>query len=213
MKARRLILLGPPGAGKGTQSVRLVDDLGIPQISTGDLLRAARKAGTELGNQAKSYMDAGALVPDELVLALVEERLAQADAQAGYILDGFPRNVSQAQALADRDITIERVVSMEVPSELLMGRLCGRRVCRACGASFHVEFNPTAQADVCDRCGGETYQRKDDKPEVIENRLAVYAEETAPLAAFYEARGTLRRVDGAGAMDAVYEAILAALEV
>lgn len=213
MKAQRLILLGPPGAGKGTQSERLVKTLCVPQISTGDLLRAARKAGTELGNQAKAYMDAGALVPDELVLALVEERLAAPDAGTGYILDGFPRNEAQAEALAARKVELDRVVNLVVPDELLIGRLSGRRVCRNCGASYHVEFRPTAREGVCDACGGEVYQRPDDAAAVIAQRLEVYREQTAPLVAYYEKAGILRTVAGHGAMDEVFERIVEALEL
>ncbi len=213
MKAKRLILLGPPGAGKGTQSERLVVDLGIPQVSTGDLLRAARKAGTDLGNQAKDFMDAGKLVPDELVVALVEARLREDDAQVGYILDGFPRTEAQAEAMTQRDIRIERVVNLQVPNEKLIGRLSGRRVCRECGASFHVQFKPTKVEDACDKCGGETYQRKDDSPAVIAQRLETFAAQTAPLIAYYDRFGLLRHVDGQGAMGDVYEGIVAALEV
>ncbi len=213
MQAKRLILLGAPGAGKGTQSERLVADLGIPQISTGDLLRAARKAGSELGNEAKAFMDAGTLVPDELVIALVEERLKGGDAKAGYILDGFPRTTAQAEAMTDRGIVVDRVVHLRVPNEELIDRLSGRRVCRECGASFHVRFKPTAVEGVCDKCGGETYQRKDDSPEVIAQRLDTFAAQTAPLVDYYETAGVLRHVDGNGAMTAVYEGITAALEV
>lgn len=213
MKAKRLILLGPPGAGKGTQSERLVSDLGIPQVSTGDLLRAARKAGTDLGNQAKDFMDAGKLVPDDLVVALVEARLREGDAQAGYILDGFPRTEAQAEAMTQRDIRIERVVNLRVPNEALIGRLAGRRVCRECGASFHVQFKPTKVADVCDKCGGEIYQRKDDSPAVIARRLETFAAQTAPLIAYYDRLGVLKHVDGQGAVNDVYEGIVAALEV
>lgn len=212
MSATRLILLGPAGAGKGTQSERLVRELGIPQVSTGDLLRAARAAGSDLGNQAKSFMDKGELVPDELVFQLVEERLAQDDAQKGYILDGFPRNLAQAQGLADRGVAIERVVNLQVPSSLLLPRLTGRRICRVCKASFHTQFRPTEVEGVCDLCGGETYQRKDDQPEAIEKRLSVYAEETAPLVAFYGEDGLVRQVDGVGEMEAVYGRILKALQ-
>ena len=207
------MLLGPPGAGKGTQSERLVADLGIPQISTGDLLRAARKAGTELGNQAKAFMDAGKLVPDELVIALVEERLAADDAQVGYILDGFPRTTAQAEAMTERGIVVERVVNLTVPNAELIDRLSGRRVCRDCGASFHVRFKPTKADGVCDKCSGETYQRKDDSAEVIAERLETFAAQTAPLVEYYESAGVLKHVDGDGAMGAVYEGILAALEV
>lgn len=213
MLAKRLILLGPPGAGKGSQSARLVEELGIPQISTGDLLREARKAGTELGRKAQAYMDAGELVPDELVLQLVEERLRADDAKEGYILDGFPRNEPQAKALEERRIAVARVVSIEVPREELVRRLTGRRVCRQCGATYHVDFKPTAKPGVCDRCGGETYQRSDDSLDVIDSRLRVYEENTAPLVAHYERTGKLRRVDGAGSFDAVYGNIKAALEL
>jgi adenylate kinase len=213
MLAKRLILLGPPGAGKGSQSARLVEEQGIPQVSTGDLLRAARKAGTPLGQRAQAFMDAGALVPDELVLELVEERLAQADAKAGYILDGFPRNEVQAKALEERGIVVERVVSIDVTAGELERRLAGRRICRQCGATFHESFKPTAVPGVCDACGGETYQRSDDRPEVIASRLRVYEESTAPLIAYYQRLGKLRRVGGEGAFEDVFASIKAALEV
>ncbi len=213
MQAKRLILLGAPGAGKGTQSERLVTELGIPQISTGDLLRAARKAGTELGNQAKDFMDAGKLVPDALVVALVSERLSEEDAQGGYILDGFPRTEAQAEAMASHEILIDRVVSLQVPKDELIGRLTGRRVCRDCGASFHMKFKPTKIDGQCDKCGAETYQRKDDSVEVIEQRLKTFEAQTAPLIAYYERQGVLSHVDGNGPMDRIYEGILAALEV
>jgi len=159
MGARRFILLGPPGAGKGTQSARLIETLEIPQISTGDLLRAARRAGTPLGVQAQSFMDAGKLVPDELVLSLVEERLAAADAQRGYILDGFPRNISQAEALDVRGVVVDRVVNIAVPFPELVERLAGRRVCQQCGATYHAVTQPPRAEGVCDRCGGVVGQR------------------------------------------------------
>lgn len=212
MTSKRLIFLGPPGAGKGTQASRIADEFGIPQVSTGDLLRAARKAGTELGKQAQSYMDAGALVPDDLVLKLVEERLAQPDAAEGYILDGFPRNEAQARALGERGIEIERVVSLVVAREVLVSRLTGRRVCKACGSTYHVEFSPTEVDGVCDKCGGETYQRKDDSEDVISNRLTVYEEQTAPLIAYYEATGKLVTLDGVGELSDVYQRVVGALE-
>ncbi len=210
---RKLILLGPPGAGKGTQSERLVEQLGIPQISTGDLLRANRKAGTKLGKKAQGYMDAGELVPDDLIIAMVKERLAQTDAQRGYILDGFPRTTAQAEAMVENDIVVERVVNLEVPKEALVERLSGRRICRECGASFHVAFKPTRKEGVCDRCEGETYQRADDSPAVIENRLDNFAAQTAPLIAFYGERGLLQNVSGEGEMSDVYQGILDALTV
>jgi len=212
MSARRFILLGPPGAGKGTQSARLLESLGIPQISTGDLLRAARKAGTELGKQAQAYMDAGQLVPDTIVLSLVEERLARDDARMGYILDGFPRNISQAEALAIRGIVVERVVNLVVESSALLGRLTGRRVCQQCGATYHIQTAPTAREGVCDACGGVVAQRKDDEAAVIANRLEVYERETSPLIEYYGRRDLLRSVDGLQTTDEVFDAVLAALE-
>ncbi len=212
MGARRLILLGPPGAGKGTQSARLIETLSVPQVSTGDLLRAARKAGTELGRMAQSFMDLGQLVPDDLVLSLVEERLSRDDAQFGYILDGFPRNIAQANALDSRGIVVERVVNVGVPLEVLVDRIAGRRVCQGCGATYHVANHPTRVSGVCDTCGGAVGQRKDDDAAVVESRLKVYASETAPLIDFYRERGILRDVDGLGSTESVFQAVQAALE-
>ena len=211
MGARRLILLGPPGAGKGTQSQRLIEHLGVPQVSTGDLLRAARREGTELGQQAQAFMDAGQLVPDTLIFELVEERLARADAASGYILDGFPRNVSQADEMARRNVAVERVVLMNVPEEALVARLAGRRVCTGCGSTYHVDTLPTRVEGVCDACGGSVVQRKDDESAVIAQRLQVYATETAPLVDYYTRAGLLRRVDGLGETAAVFASILDAL--
>lgn len=212
MVAKRLILLGPPGAGKGTQSARLIEALGIPQISTGDILRGAIAEGTELGRAAKAYMDQGQLVPDDLVLGLVEARLSRDDTRAGYILDGFPRNGEQAKALDDRGIVVERVISLVVPHDILVERLCGRRVCRGCGRSYHVDFSPTQEEGVCDKCGGEVYQRKDDAEEVIESRLKVYIDQTAPLITHYAAAGLLRTIEGNRAPNDVGAAILEALK-
>ena len=183
----RLILLGPPGAGKGTQAKRLASGLGAPQISTGDILRQAVSDGTELGRKAKSFMDRGALVPDEVVIGIIEERLRRHDCARGYILDGFPRTLPQAEALL-RTLTsiqasLDRVLSIEVPEEELVKRLAGRRVCRACGYMYHVKTNPARQAGVCDKCGGSLYQRDDDKEETIRHRLRVYREQTEPLIA------------------------------
>lgn len=209
--ATRLMLLGAPGAGKGTQAVRLVDELGIPQISTGDLLRNAVAQGTDLGKEAQTYMAAGKLVPDELVLSLVVARLSEPDAAKGYILDGFPRNISQAEALVARGIKLDRVLSLDVPKEELMGRLTGRRICRACQASYHLTFNPSKKEGVCDRCGGELYQRKDDSADVIANRLEVYEAQTAPLLDYYEKAGILRRIPGTGSIEGIYAAIQNAL--
>ena len=210
-----LILLGPPGAGKGTQAKRLVERYGIPQISTGDMLRAAVKAGTPLGLEAKKFMDAGALVPDSVVIGLVRERIQQPDCARGYMLDGFPRNVAQAEALdamlAELRQRIDHVVCIEVPNEELMRRLTGRRTCRSCGAGFHVAFDPPKKDGVCDHCGGELYQRDDDNEATVANRLKVYAAQTEPLIVYYERQGKLRRIAGLGPIDEIFGRIAAAL--
>ena len=212
----RLILLGPPGAGKGTQAKRLIERYGIPQISTGDILRAAVREGTELGKKAKQYMDAGQLVPDEVVIGIIRERLKEADCAKGFILDGFPRTVPQAEALksvlAELGQALDHVVSIEVPDEDLVERLTGRRTCRKCGAMYHVKFTPPKQEGVCDKCGGELYQRDDDKEETIRARLKVYHDQTAPLVEFYNEEGLLRRIDGVGSVDEIYGRILGVLE-
>lgn len=204
----RVILLGPPGAGKGTQAKLLVDRLQIPQISTGDMLRAAVKDGTPLGQQAKAFMDRGALVPDDVIIGLVRERLQRADCARGYILDGFPRTVAQAEALektlADLRLSLDHVLCLDVPSEDLVVRIAGRRTCRQCGAMSHVRFSPTKREGVCDACGGETYQRDDDREETVRRRLAVYADQTAPLVRFYDGRGLLRRIAGTGEIGEIF---------
>ena len=210
-----IILLGPPGAGKGTQAKRLIDTYGIPQISTGDMLRAALKAGTPLGLEAKKYMDQGALVPDSVVIGLVKERIAQRDCLKGYMLDGFPRNVSQAEAL-DKMLgglhqKIDHVVCVEVPNDELVKRLTGRRTCRNCGAGFHVMFDPPKKVDVCDKCGGELYQRDDDNETTVMSRLTVYDASTKPLIEYYERQGKLRPIDGVGNMDSILARIKAVL--
>lgn len=212
----KLILLGPPGAGKGTQAKMLTERFGIPQISTGDILRAAVKEGTPMGVKAKSFMDAGALVPDEVVIGIVRERLQKDDCGQGFILDGFPRTVAQADALKDalkelgRDL--DAVVSLEVDSEALVERLTGRRTCRQCGKGYHVKFDPPAVADRCDVCGGELYQRDDDQEATIRNRLDVYNRQTAPLVTYYRQAGLLVPIDGMMEMSAVQEKILAVLQ-
>jgi adenylate kinase len=211
----RLILLGPPGAGKGTQAKLLVERLGIPQVSTGDMLRAAVKADTPLGEQAKQYMDRGALVPDEVIIGLVRERLQQADCARGCILDGFPRTVTQAEAL-EKTLTalhasLDHVVSLEVPTEDLVLRIAGRRTCRNCGAMYHVRFSPSQTDCRCDACGGPTYQREDDREETVRRRLSVYADQTAPLISFYKARGLLRHVSGTGDIAGIFQRITRAL--
>jgi adenylate kinase len=208
-------MLGPPGAGKGTQARLLQDAFGVPQVSTGDMLREAQHNGSELGQAARRYMDAGQLVPDEVVIGLVEERLAASDCGRGFILDGFPRTVQQAQALqgllAEGGPGLDAVIAVEVPREELIRRLSGRLVCRPCGAMFHRELNPPAVAGSCDRCGGELYQRDDDQLESVAVRLALYARETEPLEAFYRTTGLLRPVAGTGTRDEVFGRIRANL--
>lgn len=211
----RLILLGPPGAGKGTQAKLLANRFKIPQVSTGDMLREAAQAGSRLGQAAKQYMDRGALVPDALIIGLVRERLQQPDCDSGYILDGFPRTVAQAEALEKTLVSLhaslDHVVSLEVPTEELVLRIAGRRTCRKCGAMYHVCFSPSQVDGSCDACGGPTYQRDDDREETVRRRLTVYAEQTAPLINFYEARGLLRRVPGTGEIAEIFQRITAAL--
>jgi adenylate kinase len=209
-----LILMGPPGAGKGTQANVLVERLGIPQLSTGDMLRAARKSGTELGQRVAAIMDAGELVADEIVIGLIEERLATVE--GGAILDGFPRTTAQAEALS---VMLERhnrkvnvVLAMTVPDEEVVRRNSGRRTCVDCGASFHVEFSPPAKGGVCDKCGGSLAQRSDDAPDKILQRLAAYRRETTPVLDYYRPAGIVRNVDGTGAVGDVTARLLAAIE-
>lgn len=191
-----LILLGAPGAGKGTQAELLVEALGIPSISTGNMLREAMANGTEIGKQAKHYMDNGLLVPDEVILGIVAERVAQADCANGFILDGVPRTLAQAEALEAKGIRIDHVVSIEIDDSVIEGRMTGRRVCSKCGASYHIVANPTKVEGICDACGAEVVIRKDDTPETVQKRLKVYHEETEVLKDFYAKRGNLRTVDG-----------------
>lgn len=206
-----IVLLGAPGAGKGTQAQRLVRDFGVAHISTGDLLRAAVKGGTELGIQAKKFMDAGELVPDQLVIDLVKERLAQEDAQNGFMLDGFPRNTVQAVTL-DTELSalgreLDCALLVDVPSPVIIKRLSSRRTCRECG------YTGTASDTVCPSCGGEMYQRDDDKPETIKNRLDVYEKSTSPLVEYYRGQGILKTVDGNRDVDVVYEDVKKALNL
>ena len=206
-----LIFMGLPGAGKGTQAERIVDKYGFPHISTGDMFRAAIKDGTTLGNQAKSYMDAGDLVPDEVTIGIVKERLKKDDAQEGFLLDGFPRTVAQAEALegilTDLGRRMDAVLYMNVDENKLMKRLTGRRVCSNCGATYHVEFNPPKKAGICDKCEGELIQRKDDCEETVRARLEVNKKQQQPLLDFYENKGYLRTLDGNQDIDDVCAAI------
>lgn len=191
-----LILFGPPGAGKGTQGEIICEALQIPTISTGAMLRAAIQAGTELGKQAASLMEAGNLVPDDIIVGIVKDRLAQPDCQNGYILDGFPRTIPQAEALDALGIQIDCVLDIEVPDEKIVERMSGRRSCPSCGATYHVVNNPSHDGIHCDQCGAELTQRADDKPETVQNRLHTYHEQTEPLKAFYLAKGNLKVIDG-----------------
>lgn len=207
----KLILLGAPGAGKGTQAQKLVEKYSIPQVSTGDLLRAAVKEGTELGKQANEYMTAGKLVPDEVVIGLIEERLKNDDTSNGFILDGFPRTVPQADKLGE--ITgIDSVVNIDVDTSILVDRLTGRRTCKECNNMFHMVFNPPKAEGVCDTCGGELYQRADDNEETVKSRLDTYNDNTAPLIDYYRDKGLLKDVEGQGAIDDIFQNILGVLE-
>ena len=211
----RLVLLGPPGAGKGTQAVVLAEEWRIPHISTGDMFRKAVKDGTTMGKKAKEYMDQGLLVPDEVVVGIVAERLEQEDVADGFILDGFPRTVAQADALTEilqtAGTTLNAAVNIVVPEEILVKRLSGRRVCRSCGATYHVEFTPPTDENVCDKCGGELYQRDDDKEETVRKRLTEYIEKTSPLVAYYAGKGILRNIDGSESAEKVLGNIRTAL--
>lgn len=212
----RIVLLGPPGAGKGTQAQALSKLWGIPQIASGDLLRAAVREDSELGREAASYMDRGQLVPDELVLKLIAERFRKKDARDGFILDGFPRNVMQAEALAKglerAGLKLDKAVAVKVPDEEIVKRISGRRTCRNCAAMYHVVFEPPAKPDVCDKCGGELYQREDDAEDTVRERLKVYAETTRPLLDYYGRLGMLSQVDGVGSTGQVEKRILAAID-
>ena len=208
----KLILLGAPGAGKGTQAEVIMDHLNIPAISTGNIIREALKNGTEVGLKAKSYMDAGKLVPDEVVIEIIKERLAKDDCKNGFILDGFPRTVPQAEALDAMGIAIDKVVDIEVADEKIAQRLGGRRVCANCGASYHTEYKPSKVEGVCDKCGGPTVQRKDDEPATVLDRLKVYHEQTEPLKDYYAKKGILAVVYGAEEVSETSARTLMALE-
>ena len=207
-----IILLGPPGSGKGTQAKMLMEIYTIPQISTGDILRAAVANQTALGKQAKECMNKGALVPDELVVKIVEERLKERDCGRGFILDGFPRTVAQAEALDRLNIKIDAAINVEVGNDELMKRLTGRRTCRTCGAMYHIYFNPPRRDGVCDTCNGELYQRDDDQEETIQTRLVVYEQQTNPLISWYQKKNSVYSVDGIGTVQEIFGRITEALK-
>ncbi|MEK7267568.1 MAG: adenylate kinase [Nitrospirota bacterium] len=213
----RIVLLGAPGAGKGTQAKKLIDKYGIPQISTGDILRQNVAEGTPLGKEAKSYMDKGELVPDSVVLGLVEDRLKKDDCKKGYILDGFPRNTAQAEALdkilASLSMSLTGALSVDVPKDDLMKRLTGRRTCKGCGQMYNVYFSPSKNESVCDKCGGALFHRDDDKEETIKRRLDVYDTQTAPLIGYYKKSGILKSVTGVGSIDEIFSKVCSALGV
>jgi adenylate kinase len=204
----RILIMGPPGAGKGTQAVKIASFCEIPHISTGDIFRAAIREGTELGRKLKGYLDEGKLVPDEVTVEVIRERLQKPDCAKGFLLDGFPRTVPQAKALdgilREMQTSLDVVLNIEVASQVLLERLTGRRVCRHCGATFHVVYQPPRREGVCDRCGGELYQRSDDTERVVSERLEVYARQTAPLLEYYQERGLLRKVNGELSIDEVW---------
>ena len=212
----KIIMLGAPGAGKGTQAKRIAEKYGIPHISTGDIFRANIKNQTELGMKAKGYMDQGMLVPDELTLELIMDRFTNDDCKNGYVLDGFPRTIPQAEALtkalADKQDAVDYAVTVDVPDEAIVSRMSGRRACLACGGTYHIKFNPTKVEGICDACGGELVLRADDKPETVQKRLDVYHEQTQPLIDYYQTQNILKEVDGTLPMEDVFQAIIAILE-
>lgn len=212
IKTMKLILLGAPGAGKGTQAEKICEKFEIPAISTGNIIRAALKEGTEMGLKAKSYMDAGQLVPDEVVIGIIKDRLKEDDCKNGFILDGFPRTIPQAQALVDMGIDIDKVIDIEVPDEKIIKRMSGRRVCAKCANSYHMEYKKPKQEGICDACGGELIQRKDDAPETVLARLVEYHEMTEPLKGFYENLGKLKVVEGQEEVADTTKLVFAALE-
>ena len=208
-----IILLGAPGAGKGTQAENVSARYGIPAISTGAIIREAIKTGTAMGSAAKEYTDRGALVPDEVVIGIIKERLAKDDCRNGFILDGFPRTVPQAEALDRMGVKIDAVISIEVPDETIVTRMSGRRVCADCGASYHVEFKPSKDGKTCDNCGNELSTRRDDSPEVVKSRLDTYHEQTEPLKGFYEKLGLLHSVENVGSIEDVSREIFRSLGI
>lgn len=212
----KIIMLGAPGAGKGTQAKKIAEKYGIPHISTGDIFRANIKNGTELGKKAKEYMDQGLLVPDELTLSLIMDRFKQPDCKKGYVLDGFPRTIPQAEALTkaleDAGESIDYAINVEVPDENIINRMSGRRACLACGGTYHVVFNPTKVEGICDSCGGELVLRDDDKPETVTKRLTVYHNQTKPLIDYYAGLNLLKNVDGTKEVNNVFDDIVKILD-
>lgn len=208
----KIIMLGAPGAGKGTQAKRIAQRYGIPHVSTGDIFRANIKNGTELGMKAKAYMDAGNLVPDEITIGMLLDRIHEADCEKGYVLDGFPRTIPQAEsltaALNERGEKMDYAIDVDVPDENIINRMSGRRACLACGATYHIAYNPPKKEGVCDQCGEPLVLRKDDKPETVKNRLEVYHQQTQPLIDYYKKEGILAQVDGTQNMDQVFEDIV-----
>jgi adenylate kinase len=205
--ARNMVFLGPQGSGKGTIIGKIKDRYGVPHVSTGDMFREALKSGTEFGKKAAEHMNRGQLVPDDVTVGMVRERLSRDDCAGGFMLDGFPRNLEQARALSDIT-TIDTAVLLDVPEEISLERLSGRRQCRECGTIFHLRFVPPTQEGICDNCGGELYQRDDDKPEAIKERLAIYRADTMPIVEYYDGAGVLVEVDGSGPVDEVVARIL-----
>jgi adenylate kinase len=213
----RLVLLGPPGVGKGTQASAIVEKYNIPHISTGDIFRANIKQGTDLGVKAKEYMDKGLLVPDDLVVSIVKDRLTQEDCKAGFLLDGFPRTIKQAeildQELVKMSINLDKVVNIYADKETLIERAVGRRICKTCGASYHIKFNPPKVENICDIDGGQLFQREDDTEETVATRIEVYQNQTQPLISYYEEKGTILNVNGTQPIDKVFEDIVKALDI
>ena len=211
----RIILLGPPGAGKGTQAAGIIEKYDIPHISTGDIFRKNIKEGTNLGKEAKEYMDKGLLVPDELTVGLVIDRITQEDCKNGFMLDGFPRNVSQAKHLdtflKESNIELDKVINIEVDKSILVGRAVGRRICKSCSTTYHVEFNAPKEEGVCNICQGELYQRADDNEETVSKRIQVYLDETKPLVDYYNSQGIIANINGQQSIDKVFKDIVAAL--
>lgn len=212
----KIIMVGAPGAGKGTQAKRIAEKYGIPHVSTGDIFRANLKEGTELGLKAKVFMDKGALVPDEITIGMLMDRIHQPDCKDGYVLDGFPRNIPQAEALtkalSEANESMDAVVDVDVPDENIMDRMSGRRTCRKCGEGYHTKYNPPKVDGVCDVCGGELYIRDDDKPETVKKRLTVYHDQTQPLIDYYTKQGILKSVNGTQMMEKVFADIVKILD-